>query len=83
MTDTQTAPPIGSERQHFSINQQIEEVRREIGYREKVYPFLISRGKLRQSIATYQLDRMRAVLRTLQWLAEHEIEIKGRVGGHH
>lgn len=80
MSDTIDARGVGSERTHFSINQQIEEVRREISYRERVYPFLISRGKLRQSIATYQLDRMRAVLRTLQWFADNEAKIRAALG---
>lgn len=49
----------------FSIEQQIEEVERELKMRESAYPRWVRSGKLRQSIADYQMDRMRAVLDTL------------------
>jgi len=62
----------------ISLRQQIEEVEREIALREKVYPHQIRSGKMRQSIADYHLERMRSVLHTLLWLAEHESTIKDR-----
>lgn len=52
----------------FSLNQQIEEVEREIKLREGVYPRQVASGKMRQSVADYHLDRMRGVLATLQSL---------------
>ena len=61
-----------------SINQQIEEVQRELDQRARVYPRLISAGKLRRSHADYQTQRMEAVLRTLEWLRDNEGEIKRR-----
>ena len=49
----------------FSINQQIEEVEREIAIREDVYQRkYIGRD---QSRGEFHLARMRAVLRTLEW----------------
>jgi len=60
----------------ISINQQIDEVERELLYRQDVYARLVSSGKLRQSVADFQLDRMKAVLKTLQWLQTNEVRIK-------
>ncbi len=60
----------------ISLTQQIDEVEREIKYRENVYPRLVAKGSMRQAIADYQLARMKAVLATLKWLREHELEIK-------
>lgn len=54
----------------FSINQQIEEVEREIALRERVYPHQIASGKMRQSIADYHMNRMKAVLDTLNKILE-------------
>lgn len=64
-----------SEKQ-FSIGAQLEEVDREIRLREKVYPNEVKRGAMRESVANYHLDRMRAVRRTLAWLAENETKVK-------
>jgi hypothetical protein len=50
----------------ISINEQIDEVKRELAQRERVYARLVASGKLRQSIADYQTTRMRAVLETLE-----------------
>lgn len=63
----------------ISLNQQIEEVDHELSMRERVYPGLISRGKLSRSKAEFHVERMRAVKATLQWLADNEAEIKQRV----
>jgi hypothetical protein len=60
----------------ISIGQQIEEVQRELVQREKVYPRLVTAGKLKRSHAEYQTERMRAVLATLQWLSDNEAAIK-------
>ena len=53
----------------FSLAQQIEEIEREIGLREKVYPNLVRKGEMRQSVADYHMARMRAVLRTVQTIS--------------
>lgn len=63
----------------ISLNQQIEEVERELAMRARVYPGLVSRSKLSQSIADYHVARMRAVKATLEWLRDNETEIKRRV----
>ena len=59
-----------------SLNQQIDEVKRELAKRYEVYPRQVQTGKLRQSIADFQVERMRAVLKTLEWLQAHEQQIK-------
>jgi|SoiMetStandDraft_5_1073268.scaffolds.fasta_scaffold637579_2 hypothetical protein len=59
-----------------SLNQQIDEVKRELAKRDEVYPRQVQTGKLRQSIADFQVERMRAVLKTLEWLQAHEQQIK-------
>ena len=53
--------------QTFSIQQQIEEVEREIALRKTVYPRRVQNGQMRQSVADYHRARMEAVLRTLEW----------------
>jgi hypothetical protein len=63
----------------MTLNQQIEEVDRELAYRAHVYPRLVSSGKLRQSIATYQVDRLKAVRATLVWLQKNEQVLKHRM----
>jgi hypothetical protein len=58
----------------ISLNQQIEEVERELEMRRKVYP--TSKGASRAQ-KDYQVQRMQAVLRTLQWLKANEPLIRG------
>lgn len=65
--------------QKFSLSQQIEEVERELGQRRNVYPRLVSSGKMRQSIADYQTERLEAVKRTLEWLRDNEEAIKAHL----
>lgn len=64
------------ERTKISLGQQIEEVERELGYRERVYPRLMAKGTLKPSYAEYQTQRMQAVLATLKWLQANESKIK-------
>jgi len=54
-----------------SLAQQIEEVEREIALREKVYPNQVRMGKMRRSVADFHIERMRATLRTLQWVMKN------------
>lgn len=63
-----------------SLQQQIDEVRREIAMRERVYPGQVTRGKMRQSEAAFALDRMRAVLRTLEFLQTHREAVISTLG---
>jgi hypothetical protein len=53
-----TAKPI-------TLVEQIVAVRREIGYRERVYPRWTSEGKMKPDKAEHELAAMRAVLATL------------------
>lgn len=64
----------------ISLAQQIEELERELHMRADVYPRLVRSGKMRQSIADYQIERMKAALETLRWLQTNEAAIKAKVG---
>lgn len=62
-----------------SLAQQIEELERERKLREGVYPRQVASGKLRQSVADYQIARLEAAKASLAWLAENEFTIKQRL----
>lgn len=64
----------------FSLVQQIEEIDRELEQRARVYPRLVSVGKMRQSIADYQVDRLKAARATLMWLLSNEEMLKSKLG---
>ncbi len=53
------------------LSQQIACVKREIAMREKVYPALVYKGKMRQVEADWQLTTMQAVLKTLETLQKN------------
>lgn len=53
-----------------TIEEQVECVERELGYRERVYARRVEAGKMSQQQATRELERMAAVLETLRGLAE-------------
>jgi hypothetical protein len=59
----------------FSLTQQIEEVERELKMRGEVYPQLVRKGSMRQSVADYHMGRMRAVLETLNWLSDNRTKV--------
>ena len=63
----------------ISLNQQIDEVERELSQRANVYPRLVSKGGIRQSVADYQVARMEAVKRTLEWLRDNEEKIRANL----
>lgn len=52
----------------FTLQQQIECVKRELAMRMKVYPRQVSTGKMKPDEAEYHISQMRGVLKTLQWL---------------
>jgi hypothetical protein len=54
----------------ISLNQQIEEVERELSLRRRVYASQVASGKMRQSVAELHMQRMQAVLETLNRLRE-------------
>jgi hypothetical protein len=64
----------------ISLNQQIDEVRRELEQRKEVYARMVATRKMRQSIAEFQTARMMAVLNTLEWLQRNEAKIKAFLG---
>jgi hypothetical protein len=57
------------------LEQQVACLRREIGYRERVYPGLVSRGKMRPAEAEYEIATMGAALKTLQFVQRHRTAI--------
>jgi hypothetical protein len=61
----------------ISLNQQIDEVERELEMRRKVYPAI----KGSQAKKDYQMQRLQAVLETLQWLKHNEPQIRGMLEG--
>lgn len=50
----------------LGISAQIAAVKREIAMRERVYPALVARNKMKSSAAEYELRAMRSVLATLE-----------------
>jgi hypothetical protein len=62
----------------ISLNQQIEEVQRELMMRRKVYPS----AKGSQAQKDYQMQRLQAVLETLLWLQRNEPQIRGMLEPH-
>ena len=61
-----------TDRQKISLTQQLDEVRREIDQRRRVYPHLVASRRMR---------RMEAVRDTLTWLIENERRIKKTLAG--
>lgn len=61
----------------MSIQEQIAEVKREIGLREKLYPAWVASRGMNPSKADYQLNCMKAVLATLGLLAPKEPQARG------
>lgn len=53
------------------IEQQIEEVNRELAMRAKVYPGLIARGRMRKSEADHAVARMQAIKATLEFCRDN------------
>jgi hypothetical protein len=51
---------------HVPIEEQITCVKREIAMRNNVYPRRVASGKMKQIQADYEVQRMEAVLRTLE-----------------
>lgn len=65
---------------NISLAQQIEEIEREIRLRDGVYQRQVAAGKMRQSIADYHMERIKAALKTLQWLRDNEAAVKAALG---
>lgn len=58
----------------MTLDEQIKAVIRELGFRERVYPGWVAKGKMKQAEADYQIAAMKAVLETLKTLKEHRHE---------
>jgi hypothetical protein len=56
----------------ISLNQQIEEIERELILRRRVYPRLVTARQMRASVADYHMQRLEAVLDTLTTLRDKE-----------
>ena len=54
----------------ITLRAQIEELKYELNKRDEVYPRLVRRGTMTSGDAQLHMERMEAVLRTLQWLDE-------------
>lgn len=55
-----------------TIAEQVQCVKRELGYRERVYARRVADGKMTQKLADRELTAMRAVLETLEKIAAAE-----------
>jgi hypothetical protein len=58
---------------------QIACARREIALRESVYPSWVARQRMTKESADLELERMRAVLQTLEWLQRNETKVRAAV----
>jgi hypothetical protein len=58
--------------QQITIDEQINEVKREIAMRNKVYPKWIEAGSMKKSKADFQVLVMEAVLISLQAIAKEK-----------
>lgn len=51
-----------------TLEQQIQAVKREVGYRSRVYKHLVGEGKMTEAKANFEIAAMRDVLLTLEGL---------------
>lgn len=65
MTTTASSEAAPARVEVDTLDAQIECIRREISFRERVYPRWVRQGKLTQQAADIEMARMRAVLNTL------------------
>lgn len=70
---SEAAPDTGGKVQ---LAMQIAEVKREIALRAAVYPGLVQSKKLTEDQAAIATQRMKSVLRTLEWVAANEDEFR-------
>lgn len=56
----------------FSNKEKAEAARRELGYREHVYPRRVSDGKMRDTFARRQIDLMKEIAEDYERLAEED-----------
>ncbi len=58
-----------------SLGAQLEEIDREIELRRRVYPRLVTKKELRESVANLQMKRIETARATLRWLQANEPRI--------
>jgi hypothetical protein len=63
--------------QRIPLDEQITEVEHELTRRRQEYGHLVERGRLPAELANARVDRMLAVLRTLEWLRRNAQWIRG------
>ena len=57
-----------------TLDDEIDEVEREIAQRKKLYPYWISTGKLKEAEATLRMNRLKAVLERLRAIKQPRLE---------
>ena len=60
----------------IGVEEQIQCVEREIKLRNRVYPYWVSKEKMTQKKADYEITAMQAVLRTLKGLPKQCEQMK-------
>jgi hypothetical protein len=68
-----------AERPMIELPTQIAAARRELELRKRVYPHWITTKRMSQDKADAEIANMEAIIRTLEWLYKHEIEIRAWV----
>mgnify|MGYP003384791470 CR=1 FL=1 len=63
-----------------SLREQADEAQRELAMRHRVYPGLVTRGKMSAAESAVAIARMRAIRDTLRLFAEHEDAIRSALG---
>jgi hypothetical protein len=56
-----------------SLTEQIAEAERELKMRQNVYPRQVSTGRLSQSLANRQIERMSAIIKSLRRLDQIDL----------
>jgi len=59
----------------MTLEEQIKIVKREIGFRKRLYPVWVEKGKITQIEADYQIDGMECVLNSLLVLHKFHIDL--------
>jgi hypothetical protein len=56
----------------YTIDDQIAELRRELGFRPRVYGRWVADGRMTQAQCDERIGRMRAALATIEWLRDEQ-----------
>ncbi|WP_182085210.1 hypothetical protein [Aureimonas sp. ME7] len=66
-------------RQMIRIEQQIQEAEIAFKLRETEITRAVQRGAMREAVGQLHVQRLRAAMQTLEWLAKNEAAIKAKV----